>query len=202
MKLRRWIVMLLALLLVFNLLPTTVLAEGVSTRDYSEYGLASFIEPTNGNYIWMDLNGSSPALTANSEGSTPVMTWADLQAAFNAGGSITLQQGISASEEDSALTVPSGVEVALDLNGHTIDRRLTSAVASGNVITVNGTLTITDTSNVQTGTITGANNTDSGGAIINKGVLTVSGARRVNTPTSSASGFCRAAHSTPRPKLP
>ncbi len=175
MKLRRWIPMLLTLLLVFNLLPTTVLAEGVSTRDYSEYGLASFIEPTNGNYNWMDLNGSSPALTANSEGSTPVMTWADLQAAFNAGGSITLQQGISASEEDSALTVPSGVEVALDLNGHTIDRRLTSAVASGNVITVNGTLTITDTSNVQTGTITGANNTGSGGAIINKGRLTVSG---------------------------
>ena len=113
-----------------------------------------------------------PALA---EGSTPVMTWADLQAAFNAGGSITLQQGISAGGEDCALTVPSGVEVALDLNGHTIDRRLTSAVASGNVITVNGTLTITDTSNVQTGTITGANNTGSGGAIINKGVLTVSG---------------------------
>ena len=175
MKNRKWLSLLLTLVMVLCVLPTTVLAEGVSTRDYSEYGLASFIEPTNGNYNWMDLNGSSPALTANSEGSTPVMTWADLQAAFNAGGSITLQQGISAGEEDSALTVPSDVEVALDLNGHTIDRRLTSAVASGNVITVNGTLTITDTSNVQTGTITGANNTGSGGAIINKGILTVSG---------------------------
>ncbi|MBQ6347659.1 MAG: leucine-rich repeat protein, partial [Clostridia bacterium] len=121
------------------------------------------------------LQSAPVALTANSEGSTPVMTWADLQAAFNAGGSITLQQGISAGEEDSALTVPSGVEVALDLNGHTIDRRLTSAVASGNVITVNGTLTITDMSSAHTGTITGANNTGSGGAIINKGRLTVSG---------------------------
>ena len=40
--------------------------------------------------------------------------------------------------------VPEGVTATIDLNGHTIDRGLTSAVANGYVIWVAGSLTVTD----------------------------------------------------------
>ena len=103
--------------------------------------------------------------------------WAELQAAFSAGGSVVLQQDVTAVASDSALTVPSGKNVTLDLNGYTIDRGLSSSEAktNGNVITNNGTLTITDSSTEKTGIITGGNNTGSGGCIVNAGTLTVSG---------------------------
>ena len=104
----------------------------------------------------------------------PDMNWAGLQSAFREGGIISLSHDFTAGTGDSALTIPSDVEVTLDLNGYSIDRHLTSAAANGNVITVNGTLKITDRSTAQTGTITGANNSGSGGAIINNGRLTVS----------------------------
>ena len=63
----------------------------------------------------------------------------------------------------------------LDLNGFAIDRSLQTAAANGNVITNNGVLTITDSSEAQTGTITGAFNRGSGGGIVNTGTLTLNG---------------------------
>ena len=113
-------------------------------------------------------------VTALADGITD---WAQLQAAFSAGGSIKLQQDVTAGADDSALIVPSGKEVTLDLNGYAIDRGLANAEAktNGNVITNNGTLTITDTSAEKTGTITGGNNTVSGGCFVNAGTLTISG---------------------------
>ncbi|MDE6273696.1 MAG: hypothetical protein K2L87_01445, partial [Clostridiales bacterium] len=55
-----------------------------------------------------------------------------------------------------ALYVPSGANVILELNGHTVNRNFTSASSYGYVIYVNGgTLTIRDSSAGQTGKITG-----------------------------------------------
>lgn len=67
----------------------------------------------------------------------------------------------------------------LDLNGHDINRGLTKATENGNVITVEGDLTLCDTSvNAATapGKITGGYNSSNGGAIsIRGGNLTMSG---------------------------
>ena len=97
-------------------------------------------------------------------GATEVSTWAGLQEAFTNGGNIRLTAEITAGTTDSALTVPSGKTVTLDLNGHTINRSLASpaddkvesASKKGNAIIVNGTLTVNDTSESKQGKITGA----------------------------------------------
>ncbi|MCD8108018.1 MAG: hypothetical protein LUE20_08680 [Oscillospiraceae bacterium] len=48
------------------------------------------------------------------------------------------------------ITIPSGAEVTIDLNGYTL-----TGTGNSSVITVNGTLTLNDTSSESTGTITG-----------------------------------------------
>ena len=96
-------------------------------------------------------------------------TWAGLQTKLYWGGTVKLDQDYTAGDSDAALVVPAGRTVILDLNGHTIDRGLTEATGTepdGNVITVNGNLTITDTSDEKKGTITGGYNNDNGGGII------------------------------------
>ncbi|MGO5028390.1 S-layer homology domain-containing protein [Candidatus Agathobaculum pullicola] len=96
-------------------------------------------------------------VTASAASATEVSTWSELQTAFMNGGDIQLTTDITAGDSDSALTVPSRKTVTLDLNGHTIDRKLTSlaAKAGGNVIKVSGTLIINDSAGK--GTITGGN---------------------------------------------
>ena len=104
------------------------------------------------------------------------MSWAALQARISgaaAGEVIVLSTDCAASAEDTALTVPASKSIVLDLNGHTLDRGLSEAAPDGNVITVNGTLTIRDSAGG--GKITGAFNEGSGGAVANYGTLTVEG---------------------------
>lgn len=76
-----------------------------------------------------------------------------------AGGEIKMTEDVAAEADDTPLEVPADKTVTLDLNGHTIDRALTAAMANGNVITVNGALTVTDSSATDTqagsGKITG-----------------------------------------------
>lgn len=71
--------------------------------------------------------------------------------------------------------IPSGVTVTLDLNGCSIDRGLKDEdpISDGNVITVNGTLTLTDS--VGGGEITGGNNEGDGGGVVNYGTITMDG---------------------------
>ena len=108
----------------------------------------------------------TPNMLAYAEGDD----WAGLQDKFSAGGTITLDQDYKAGDNDTALEVPEGKEVILDLNGHTIDRGLAEAEAEkdGNVITVNanGKLTIKDSSKGKTGTITGGRNNNYGGGVL------------------------------------
>ena len=100
--------------------------------------------------------------------------WNQLQQQINAaqnGDTIQLTGNCFASSDDTALVVPSDIEVlTIDLNGYTIDRGLANedAIADGNVITNHAIeLYIIDTSSKKTGRITGGNNLGNGGGIIN-----------------------------------
>ena len=68
---------------------------------------------------------SLPLSAAHAEGGA-ITTWAELQAALNAGGEVTLTDNITAGAEDVSLYVPTDVTVTLDLAGKTIDRNLES----------------------------------------------------------------------------
>ncbi|MBR3227520.1 MAG: hypothetical protein IKF68_03145 [Erysipelotrichaceae bacterium] len=72
------------------------------------------------------------------------MTWASLQEPVNEGGEIALTNDVVAGAGDAILTVPEGVEITIDLNGHNIDRNQPEMYSSHNgaVILVNGKLTI------------------------------------------------------------
>ena len=68
---------------------------------------------------------------------TSADTWQSLQTAINAGGTVTLDDDVTALASDAALTVPADMTVTLNLNGHTIDRALSSPADSGSVIIAN-----------------------------------------------------------------
>jgi len=102
----------------------------------------------------------------------PISGWAALQSAMSNGGVIKLAEDVTATSTDAALTVPAGKTVVLELNGYTINRNLTEAVADGSVIINNGVLAITDT---EGGKIVGGNTTGNGGGILNNGTLTLYG---------------------------
>ena len=109
--------------------------------------------------------------TAAAQAEGGITTWAELQAALKAGGTVTLTEKITASSGSRALTVPSGTTVTLDLNGCTIDRNMTGASADGYAIVNNGELTIMDNSADMSGVITGAFGFEEAGAIQNNNRL-------------------------------
>ena len=134
--------------------------------------------------------------------SVTVSYWTQLQNAINAAEdntetTITLAHDCVASGEETALIIPEGKIIILDLNGYTIDRDLSngSAAENGNVLSNNGTLTIRDSSQTQTGIITGGNlisgsgDTGDGGGIRTAGTLTLlSGTISGNTAALSGGG--------------
>lgn len=80
---------------------------------------------------------------------------------------LKLDSDYTAEADDTALVIPQGKALTIDLNGHTLDRGLadSDAVANGNVISNYGHLTITDTAEDGGGVITGGNTNDAGGGI-------------------------------------
>ena len=70
-----------------------------------------------------------PSVFADSE--SPITTWAELQAALDEGGTVTLTQDVIAGESDNKLNINS-TNVTLDLNGHIID--FSAATAKESVI--------------------------------------------------------------------
>lgn len=110
-------------------------------------------------------------------------------------GTITLDHdavwySFAGSGQDTALNIPSDVTVTIDLNGHKIDRNLNDGIyrydwegrsyQDGNVIINNGTLTIKDTSDSQTGMLTGGSahfSYSDGCCVYNKGTFTLLGGK-------------------------
>ena len=123
----------------------------------------------NGEITGMD--SENAGIEMNKEGD-PVSGWTSLQEAMSNGGVVKLAADVIAESTDAALTVPEGKTVMLELNGHTINRALTSAVANGSVIINNGILAIMDT---EGGKMIGGNTTGNGGGILNNGTLTLYG---------------------------
>lgn len=104
------------------------------------------------------------------------------------GDTIMMNADVAATEEDTALSIPSGKRITLDLNGFTLDRNLDSAAANGNAIVNNGTLTISDSGGSGNGTITGGFSNTEGGAIINNGTLTLNGGNITGNVATSGGG--------------
>ena len=108
-------------------------------------------------------------------------SWKDLKERMAAGGDITLDTDYIAdnsgnSEEDGTLIVPEGKTVNLNLNGHVINRNRANSGEDGGVITVKGTLNITDSSVDKAGEIRGGKNYhDAGGVTVDGGTLTLEG---------------------------
>ena len=157
---------------------------------------------------------------------SPVInTWSALQNAIGntkSGDTIVLNSDVTAAESDIALSVPDGTVLSLDLNGHTINRNLTSPKGSdGAVIIVQSgaALTIKDSSKgaagkitggyashgggvrnngtliVEGGCITGNTAKDAGGGIVNYGVLVFEGGTvTANTSHDEGGGIYNAAH--------
>ena len=112
--------------------------------------------------------------------------WKQLEARVRAGGEVRLDQDYTAAYYDNCLTVPAGVSVVLDLNGHIIDRGLTDTQERDGTeyvihVEKGGTLTVRDGSVSGAGRITGGGGT----GIFNEGTLTlVSGGVSGNRGTS------------------
>ena len=120
--------------------------------------------------------------------------WAGLNVLLSQGGTISLSKDYKAVSTDGHLLVESGKTVTLDLNGHTLNRSLGSAVNEGCVIKNQGNLTITGTGG---GVIKGGYSSSGGGGILNEGMLTINGGTiKENKTTSLGAGIYNATGKT------
>ena len=99
---------------------------------------------------------------------TLITNWSHVNTALKTDGTlVTLPGDITAGDGDSYLLVPSGVTATLDLNGHTINRNLTSyGGTEGSAIHVEGSLTINDSQGG--GCITGGYGYYGGGVYVSR----------------------------------
>ena len=130
---------------------------------------------------------SPVVITADAAGiTTEASTWSALQEAFGSatsGDTIRLTGNVTAAGSDKMLTIPDGLILILDLNGHTIDRALKeNGGTDGVALCVNSgsILTITDSSAAASGMITGGY-ASNGGGIRNYGTLILEGGYKVLT---------------------
>lgn len=140
---------------------------------------------------WMQVEiGGTTFTIAVTDSSDPVAKIGEeqyntLEAAIGAakvGDTVTLLEDVTLSRP---LEIANDNTLTLDLNGHTINRALTAPTAGGNVITVEGALTLTDGKGG--GTITGGNNAhDGGGVVVDGGELVMNGGNI----TGNRTGFC------------
>ena len=129
----------------------------------------------------------SANVTATAELVRTATSWAELQAAFKAGGRVMLTQDITAGAGDSYLEVRGGNPVILDLNGKTLSRGLTEETFAGIVIHIfEGNLTITDSGTG--GKVTGAYSSAYGCVLIEGGKLTLSGGSITGNRTGADGG--------------
>lgn len=121
------------------------------------------------------------------ESAKVVETASELQEALTNGGKVILGENIEITSdvEGAALTIPSGKEVTLDLNGHTISgtfsvSKATSLINNDGTLTIsNGKLTYKGVGDPNTGYATNTIN--------NSGKLTINGATIINNTTAGSS---------------
>ena len=126
---------------------------------------------TNNNGEILAMESVNAGIELQKETDSAIATWNDLQNALNAGGIIKLTQNVE--NGDAPLVIPTGKTVVLNLNGHTINRGMTSAAENGSVIVNNGTLAVLDNSVSANGVITGGKTTGNGGGVLNNGTFTL-----------------------------
>ena len=120
-------------------------------------------------------------------------SWSALQEAIDSavsGDTIVLTGDLTAGASDTALVIPDGPEITLDLNGFTLDRNLKTRVDMDGAAIRLGSgamLTIMDSSAASTGRITGGYATH-GGGINNRGTLVLAGGCVTGNTASTAGG--------------
>ena len=156
--------------------------DSITVTSYEGNGKIIFIrDMTDGMNSYSGTYESSDKVRFNEKTLTPDKAgtaWAFLQSRINYatnGTTIKLTENVEATDTDTALVIPEGKSITLELNGFTLDRRKTAASADGNVITNNGTLTIRDSSIDDSGVITGGYHSTAGGGIVNNGTLNIEG---------------------------
>ncbi len=110
---------------------------------------------------------SGPAMAKS--GYTSVSKWDDLQYALQY-SKAPIELSDDWPEEppvkNDPLTIDSGRDITLNLNGKTLSRKISVASPNGNIIQINGgKLTLEDTSQYKKGKITGGNTTGKGGGV-------------------------------------
>ncbi len=114
---------------------------------------------------WLTMPDSSIIISAVF---APVNAWNTLQQLIyscETGDTVALTEDAAAGSLDTALIIPEGWEITLDLQGHTLDRALTSARDGGCVLDVGSGSVLTVTDSADGGVITGGNSSGSGGGI-------------------------------------
>lgn len=125
-------------------------------------------------------------------GGTEYATLAEAVDAVPDNGTETTIMLIGNAANAAALNIATGKNVVLDLQGHSVSRSLNAAADDGHVIKVESgaTLTVQDTSDGATGTITGGNTKGTGGGIHNLGTFILkSGAITGNKASFRAGGI-------------
>ena len=118
---------------------------------------------------------SQSSITARAE----VSAWHALQEAIEQAGDgevITLSEDLTALETDSAITIPEGKRLTLDLNGHVLDSSMEPNQTEHNrrVINIRAGAILTLRDSGGTGVLTGGFHSD-GGGILNRGTLIMEG---------------------------
>ncbi|MBQ3842327.1 MAG: InlB B-repeat-containing protein [Ruminiclostridium sp.] len=100
-----------------------------------------------------------------------VSTWTAMKEALEAGDSVKLTADVTAKYYDTAVTIPAGADVTLDLNGHTADRNLKYANdrERDGAFTVNGKFTLDDSSEAKTGKLIKSYNRIGGAVLVKDG---------------------------------
>ena len=126
-----------------------------------------------------------------------VGSWAELQEKIDETESkdivYQLTDDIKATEEESAILIPAGVLITIDLNGKTVNRNLEEAAKEGYAIFMEekAKLTVVDSSEKHDGKITGGKNTENGGGIYaDKGAtLSLEGVKITGNAAKSGGGI-------------
>ncbi|MCD8105555.1 MAG: hypothetical protein LUF35_11290, partial [Lachnospiraceae bacterium] len=122
----------------------------------------------------LSLLSATPSLTAT-EGTALTANVGSLSS-----GSYYLADGVTLTTD---ITIASGATVTIDLNGQTL-----TGTGNGSVITVNGTLTLTDSSTEGTGVVTGGSASYGGGVYVeSNGTFEMSGGT-ISGNTASSNG--------------